>query len=309
MSEMIRIGSRRSDLALVQSRHVRDVIETRGGVSCEIVEMDTRGDRDRTSALPAIGGKGLFTKELEDRLLSGEIDIAVHSLKDLPGELPDGLTLGAVSEREDPRDALVCATDTLATLAPGARVGTGSVRRAAQLAAVRADVSPCPIRGNVPTRIRKLDEGDYDAIILAAAGLRRLGLAGRVAEVFEPDTFVPAPGQGALGIECRAGDARILDLLARTIAHEPTSVCCRAERVIQMRLAAGCSAPVGIHASLHGAAVRIIAFAAGATGTRMLKETIEGPRERALNLADDLADRLVESGVNELLESARREER
>jgi len=306
MNSPLRIGSRRSDLALAQSRHVRDLIENGAGVSCKVVEIDTSGDRDRTSPLPAIGGKGLFTHELEEQLLAGRIDIAVHSLKDLPSMLPDGLTLGAIGAREDPRDALVSTGPVLGALPAGSRVGTGSLRRLAQLAKNRPDVAAVPIRGNVPTRIQKLDAGEYDAILLAAAGLRRLGLAARITQLFDTDLFIPAPGQGALGVECRERDRRVLDLLARTVNDQEATTCCRAERVVQRRLDTGCNAPVGIHARLANGVIRIVAFASNETGYPAVNDAVEGPAEQFLDVAARLADRLVESGIDEILASARR---
>ncbi len=307
MNDPLRIGSRRSRLAMTQSTHVRDLIRERTGVRCEIVGIDTRGDLDRTSPLPEVGGKGLFTRELEERLHAGDIDIAVHSLKDLPGELPEGLALGAITEREDPRDVLVGAR--LDDLPPGARVGTGSVRRAAQIRALRPDLVTADIRGNVPTRLEKLERGEFDAIVLAAAGLRRLGLADRIHEAFDVSRLVPACGQGALGIECRDGDAEVLDVLARSVACEATTRCCRAERRIQAALAAGCNAPLGIHATLEDERMRIDVFVADATGERFLRESIEGDADRGDDLADALVERLLAAGANELLAEARRDGR
>lgn len=305
MNDPLRIGSRRSRLAMVQSAHVRDVIERRAGVRCEIVGIDTRGDLDRSSPLPEVGGKGLFTRELEERLHGGDIDIAVHSLKDLPGELPDGLALGAITAREDPRDVLVGAA--LDALAPGARVGTGSVRRAAQIRHLRSDVVTVDIRGNVPTRLEKLDRGDYDAVVLAAAGLRRLGLGERITEAFPVDRVVPACGQGALGIECRSDDAEVLDLLARTVACPVTTRCGRAERRVQAALAAGCNAPLGIHAAEHDGRITIDVFVADGAGRASIRERIEGPAAEADALADALVERLRRRGADRLLAEARRD--
>jgi len=304
MTDLIRIGSRRSKLARWQSDHVAKLLEERAGVRCEVVGIDTQGDRILDVPLPAIGAKGLFTAELEEMLVDGRVDIAVHSLKDLPGELPEGLELGAISEREDPHDALVGKGDvTLETLPAGARLGTGSVRRAAQVRAIRPDLDLVDIRGNVPTRVGKVDSGDVDATLLAAAGLKRLGMADRISEIISPDRLVPAPGQGALGIECRAGDTRVLDVIAY-LNDDNAAVACGAERRIQNRLAGGCSAPVGIHATV-GDAITITVFVGMPDGGRFLRESITGPRADFLELADALHDRIIGAGGGEILRDAR----
>ncbi|MCH7550038.1 MAG: hydroxymethylbilane synthase [Candidatus Krumholzibacteriota bacterium] len=301
MNNPLRIGSRRSLLAITQSRQVGDEIQRRTGTRCEIVEIDTTGDRASDDALPDIGVKGLFTRELEDQLIDGSIDIAVHSLKDLPGELPAGLVLGAVGKREDPRDVLVTRSgNSLRALAESARIGTGSLRRAAQVRALRADIEIAPIRGNVPTRLRKLDEGHYDAIILAAAGLTRLGLAKRITEYFDIEQMIPAAGQGALGIECRGDDDAVLELLA-SIDDPADSICCRAERRVQARLDVGCNAPAGVHAMLRGDSITVHAFVSDTSGARILKTSERASRADADAVADAVATRLIEDGANELL--------
>jgi len=304
MSDLIRIGSRRSKLARWQSDHVAKLLEERAGVRCEVVGIDTKGDRILDVPLPAIGAKGLFTAELEEMLLDGRVDIAVHSLKDLPGELPDGLTLGAISEREDPRDALVGKGDvTLETLPQGAKLGTGSVRRAAQVRAIRPDLELVDIRGNVPTRAGKVEEGVVDATLLAAAGLKRLEMADHISEIIDPDRLVPAPGQGALGIECREGDTRVLDIIAH-LGDDNATVACGAERRIQNQLAGGCSAPVGIHATV-GDEITITVFVGMPDGGRFLRETITGPPADYLDLADALYDRIMSAGGGDILNDAR----
>jgi len=304
MSDLIRIGSRRSRLARWQSDHVAKLLEERAGVRCEVVGIDTKGDRVLDVPLPAIGAKGLFTAELEEMLLDGRVDIAVHSLKDLPGELPEGLALGAISEREDPHDALVGKGDvTLDTLPEGAKLGTGSVRRAAQVRAIRPDLELVDIRGNVPTRAGRVDEGVVDATLLAAAGLLRLKMADRISEIIPPDRIVPAPGQGALGIECRAGDSRVMDVIAH-VNDATAAIACGAERRIQNRLAGGCSAPVGIHASV-GREITITVFVGLPDGSRFLRESITGAPADYLDLADALYDRVMSAGGGDILSDAR----
>lgn len=305
MTETIRIGSRKSRLALVQSRHVAREIEARTGRRCEIVEVVTTGDVTLDKSLPEIGGKGLFTQELEERLLEGSIDIAVHSLKDLPTELPEGLALGAVSAREDPRDTLVSSAGVgFDRLPAGARVGTGSLRRRAQLRRRRDDVVFLDIRGNVPTRLEKLDRGDYDAIVLAAAGLNRLGLGERSTQPFDTTVLVPAPGQGALGIECRGGDAAMNTIL-QSVHDEPTAVACRAERRVLELLEGGCNTPIGIHAALAGTALRVVAVVSNVDATEFIDETAEGAPSEWERVADALVRRLRERGADAIIRSTR----
>ncbi|GAA0302013.1 hydroxymethylbilane synthase [Kineococcus aurantiacus] len=245
MTRVLRLGTRRSALATTQSSWVADLLR-RDGARVELVEVTTRGDVDR-APLAQIGGTGVFVSALRDALLAGEVDLAVHSLKDLPTTPADGLALGAVPEREDPRDVLVASGGrTLADLPPGARVGTGSPRRRALLRGLRPDVEVVEIRGNVDTRIGFVSAGQLDAVVLAASGLARLGRLGEATELFAPDVFVPAPGQGALAVECRADDAQVLTALAALDApHVRRAVA--AERQVLATLEAGCSAPVGAH--------------------------------------------------------------
>ncbi len=309
MTEKIRIGTRLSELARVQSDHVAEVIKQRTGVSCEIIAIETRGDRVLDVPLPEIGGKGLFTQELEDMLLDGRVDIAVHSLKDLPADLPEGLCLGAITKREDPRDAVLSTTgQELEALPPGSRLGSGSVRRAAQIATMRTDLEILDLRGNVPTRVGKLDSGNYDAIVLATAGLRRLGMADRITHTLDVTRMIPAAGQGALGIECRDGDARVLAILNRSVDDTDASLACSAERIVQARLAGGCSAPVGVHVDVSNGC-RALGFVGTPDGTRYLREMIDGDRSDALDIAERLADLLLAKGANDILESVRADER
>ena len=244
------------------------------------------------------GLKGVFTKEIEEALLDGRIDLAVHSLKDLPTELPAGLRLGAVPEREDPRDALV--GKRLADLAPGDRVGTSSLRRAAQLKALRPGLEILDVRGNVETRLRKLDEGRYDAILLACAGLRRLGLAERITEALEPHVMAPAIGQGALGIEIREDDADVAELLAR-LEHAETRRAVEAERALLDALGGGCQVPLGGHAVVERESLRLTAAVAAPDGSTLIRETITGDAAKPPALGRSLAETLLALGAAELI--------
>ena len=246
------IATRESRLALWQAEHVRDLLAARFGIEVKLLGMTTRGDQILDRSLSKVGGKGLFVKELESALEDGAADLAVHSLKDVPMDLPPGFALAAVLEREDPRDALVSPRyATLADLPQGACVGTSSLRRVAQLVAQRPDLRIEPLRGNVDTRLRKLDEGQYDAIVLAAAGLVRLGLAERIRTRFDAAQMLPAAGQGALGIEVRADDAPLREALAHLI-DRPTWLAVHAERAVSRGLGGSCSMPLAAHAIWHG---------------------------------------------------------
>jgi hydroxymethylbilane synthase len=246
------IATRESRLALWQAEHVRDALTERFGLAVELLGMTTRGDQILDRALSKVGGKGLFVKELETALEEGRAHLAVHSLKDVPMDLPAGFVLAAVWEREDPRDAFVSNRhENLDALPLGAVVGTSSLRRVVQLLARRPDLQIEPLRGNLDTRLRKLDEGGFDAIVLAAAGLKRLGLASRIRSVFEPDQMIPAAGQGALGIEVREDNHPLREVLAQTI-HRPTFLAAHAERAVSRALGGSCSMPLAAHAVWHG---------------------------------------------------------
>ncbi len=250
MSNLV-IATRESRLALWQAGHVKSLLDARGH-SATLLGMTTRGDQILDRSLSKVGGKGLFVKELETALDEGRADLAVHSLKDVPMELPAGFVLACVMAREDPRDALVSPRHaSLAALPPGAVVGTSSLRRVVLLRALRPDLRIEPLRGNLDTRLRKLDEGQYDAIVLAAAGLKRLGLAHRISQLFEPHELLPAAGQGALGIEVRAARTDLLDLLA-PLAHEPTALAVAAERAVSRAMGGSCSMPLAAFATLQG---------------------------------------------------------
>ena len=257
MSAPTLIATRESRLALWQAGHVRDVLVARFGLQVELLGMTTLGDRILDRSLSKVGGKGLFVKELENALESGAAHLAVHSLKDVPMDLPPGFELAAIWEREDPRDAFVSAGHAdLASLPQGAVVGTSSLRRQSQLLAARPDLRIEPLRGNLDTRLRKLDEGGFDAIVLAAAGLKRLGLAARIRATFEPSQMLPAAGQGALAIEVRSDSGALRDMLAQTI-HAPTFLAAHAERAVSRTLGGSCSVPLAAHAVWEGGMLRL----------------------------------------------------
>lgn len=290
------VGTRGSKLALAQTNLVVEALRAaHPELDVRVQVIRTEGDRDPRTSLTELGGRGVFVKELEEALLMGEIDAAVHSLKDVPSELPLGLVIAAVPERADPRDAVVSRSGKpLEALPKGARVGTGSARRAAQLLALRPDARPEDIRGNVDTRLRRLDQGAYDAIIVAAAGLSRLGLRSRAAELLDPEVMTPAVGQGALAVEARSSDDFALEVL-RALDHAPTRVCVEAERAFLRRLGAGCRFPVGALADLEDGALRIRGAIAEQPGAPVIRGELRGdPEERerlGAKLAEELASR------------------
>lgn len=309
----IRIVSRKSQLALIQTHWVRDQLQAHfPHFTFEITTMDTQGDRVLDVSLSKIGDKGLFTQELEATMLRGETDFAVHSLKDLPTRLPEGLMLGCITEREDPADALVMHAKnkdkTLATLPEGAVIGTSSLRRLAQLRHHYPHLAFKDIRGNLNTRLRKLDEGDYDAIILAVAGLQRMDMGDRIHETIPADISLHAVGQGALGIECRTGDSAILELL-QVLSHGPTTARCLAERAFLRQLEGGCQVPIGVNTTLAGDQLTLVGMVASLDGQRLLKDTVQGPTDQAEALGDDLAQRLRGMGAQEILDEINAENR
>lgn len=292
------IGTRGSQLALAQAHWVRERLEAHG-YACRIAVIRTAGDRMAEAPLPKIGGKGLFTQELEQALLEGRIDLAVHSLKDLPVELPEGLWLAAVPQREDARDVVV--GRRLSELAAGARVGTSSLRRAAQLKLLRPDLIVEPVRGNLDTRLRKLASGQYDALILAAAGLHRMGWRGQIAEYLHPEQMCPAPGQGALAIETRRdGDAA---QACAALEDSATRIAITAERGLLQALGGGCQVPIGAYAEVYNGALRLHAVVVAPDGSRAARAAIEGPASHADRLAAHAAARLLETGAREVLDS------
>ncbi len=294
------IGSRGSQLALWQSHWVAAELKALGvETSLEIIK--TTGDKVTDVPLAKVGTKGLFTKELEDALMERRIDLAVHSLKDMPTDLPAGLTLAAVPLREDPRDAIVGVK--LAELRAGARVGTSSLRRAAQLRAVRPDLQVESVRGNLDTRLRKLDEGQYDAIVLAAAGLRRLGWASRIAELLNPEVMCPAVGQGALAIETRNGGDAASAICAR-LTHTPTLQCVEAERAVLRALGGGCQVPIGAHATIDAnGRMNLTAVVASPDGVQVISHRLLGTPDDAERLGAEMAAHLLANGAGLILEA------
>jgi hydroxymethylbilane synthase len=268
----------------------------------QIRTIKTTGDKILDVPLAKVGGKGLFVKEIEEALLDGSVDLAVHSMKDVPTELPEGLAIVAVSEREDPRDAVLGMGSTpILQLPRGAKIGTSSLRRQAQLFAARPDFAIEPLRGNINTRLRKLREGMYDAIILANAGVKRLGWEKEVTEIIDPDVMLPAIGQGALGIEARLNDEATLGRIA-FLNHEVTSSCVAAERAFLHRLEGGCQVPIAAHAVREGDEIRLTGLVGSVDGTRIIRDSDQGPASEAALLGDALAARILESGGREILE-------
>ena len=302
MQKIIKIGTRASLLALAQSNNIKNLIESQyPQVKVELVKIITKGDKILDVPLAKVGGKGLFVKEIEEAMLRGEIDLAVHSMKDVPAELPDELHLGIITKREDPRDAFIANNyKTLADLPEGGKVGTSSLRRRSQLAIVRPDLQIDDLRGNLDTRLRKLDEGMYDAIILAAAGLNRLGWSERVASFFSPQEMLPAVGQGAVGIELRQ-DAEELLAGLKFLQDNETEVTVRAERAFLHRLEGGCQVPIGAFGQLSDNKISITGLVAAVDGSRMLKETVEGTSSEPEKIGRELADMLLDQGGREIL--------
>lgn len=310
MSHNLVIGSRGSKLALFQSEQAKARLQTLNpNLEIRIEIIRTTGDV-KPDPLTVIGGKGVFTKELEDALLDGRIDLAVHSLKDLPTILPDRLTIGAICEREDPRDALVLPRDTagsdasLVSLIEGAVVGSSSQRRVAQLKALRPDVTIKDVRGNVDTRLRKLDEGQYDALILASAGLRRLGLPERISAAISTDEMLPAVGQGAVAIEALKDNKFALESIAK-LNHDGTRIACTAERALLRSLGGGCQLPIAAHAVVDRDELRLEGLVAAVDGSLILRDSLTGSISTAEDLGYALANRLMKLGADSLLNQYR----
>lgn len=304
-SRTFRLGTRGSKLARWQSDWVAARLRERG-VAVEIVEITTTGDVQQAGPVANIGAPGVFTKEIQTALLAGAVDLAVHSLKDLPTLPTPGLTLAAIAEREDVADALLAREgQSLADLPVGAIVGTGSLRRRAQLLALRSDLRMHEIRGNVDTRLRKLDEGQYDAIVLAAAGLNRLGLDARITELLAPPRMLPAPGQGALAIECRTDDAEAMQTLA-PLDHEATRAAVVAERTVLAALHGGCSAPIAAWGRVMNGSLELDGLVAALDGTRVLRAHATGAGEDSAEvLGRQVAEALLAQGAAELVAAAR----
>ncbi len=299
----IRIGTRGSKLAIVQCEWVRERIRsTNPAVEVGLVRIKTEGDKILGSPLSKIGGKGLFVKEIEEALLDGRVDLAVHSMKDLPAELPEGLILAAFPEREDPHDVLISNGNLpLSELPKGGRLGTSSLRRAAQVLHLRPDLEILPLRGNVDTRLKKLKRGDFDAVILAAAGINRLGLAEEISQILTTVDVLPAIGQGVLGLEVRRDDRTVIDLLG-AMNHRPTELAATAERAFLQKLEGGCQVPIAGLARLDGDALNLEGMVAELDGSRLLRDKIRGPGEQARELGASLAGRLIDAGAGEILD-------
>ncbi|MFF3667363.1 hydroxymethylbilane synthase [Microtetraspora malaysiensis] len=298
MTAPLRMGTRKSELATTQSGLVAKRLTELTGRAVELVGITTFGDVSRAN-LTQLGGTGVFVSELRNKLIDGEIDFAVHSLKDLPTADDPRITLVATALREDPRDALVSSAK-LADLAPGARVGTGSPRRVAQLRALRPDLHYVPIRGNAPTRIGKIAAGELDAVVLATAGLRRLGRDGEISQIFEVDEVLPAPGQGALAVECSSDRADLIELLG--VLDDPrTRTAVTAERAVLSALEAGCAAPVGAFASDDGHILNLTATVVAIDGVRSVRKSTSGPRLAAMDLGRDLAAAMIAEGAGTLM--------
>ena len=310
----LRIGSRGSALALWQANHVAERLSQLHGIETEIVRIRTSGDRMQSASVAQsneqigaeFGGKGIFIKELEDALLANTVDLAVHSMKDVPTEIPAGLAFPAITRREDPRDCLISFTGrSLKGLPPGARVGTSSLRRQAQLRHHRPDLEVVDLRGNVDTRLKKLDGGEFDAIVLAIAGINRLGLAGRISQVLAEDVMLPAVGQGALGIETRATDLGTTELVA-ALDHSESRACMTAERALLQALQGGCQVPLGAIATLRNGELHLEAGVFSAAGSEWVRCSENGSPGEAQQVGITLADAMIQQGAGKILRLAGR---
>ncbi|TDQ57603.1 hydroxymethylbilane synthase [Mesocricetibacter intestinalis] len=300
----LKIATRRSPLALWQANHIRELLLRHyPSLKVELVPMVTKGDIILDTPLAKIGGKGLFVKELEQALLNEEADIAVHSMKDVPMQFPDGLGLGVICRREDPRDAFVSNQyRSFEHLPQGAVVGTSSLRRQCQLKQYRPDLDIRSLRGNVGSRLNKLDQGDYDAVILAAAGLIRLGMAERIADFIAPEVSLPAAGQGAIGIECRSDDQEVRQLLA-PLADAETAACVSAERAMNNHLQGGCQVPIGGYAQLHNNEIYLRALVGTTEGSLILRAEGRSPIQDAEGLGIRIAEQLLQQGADKILQA------
>jgi hydroxymethylbilane synthase len=298
----LRIATRKSLLALWQAEYVGNALRhLHPGLSIELVRMSTQGDKILDTPLAKVGGKGLFVKELEQGLLCGEADIAVHSMKDVPVLLPEDLHIAVICQREDPRDAFISNYwGQFDSLPQGARVGTSSLRRQSQIYERRPDFQILDLRGNVNTRLAKLDSNEFDAIILATAGLKRLGLTDRIREILAPEVSLPAIGQGAIGIECRKGDIATEQLI-KALEHTPTRITIRAERALNKRLAGGCQVPIAGYAELDGEQLQLRALVGQPDGGKVIRGEIRGTPKEAEDLGISLAEDLLQRGADKIL--------
>ncbi len=298
----VKIGTRGSRLALWQAQTVAHALTTAGHGPCEIVIFRTSGDQLQDRPLSEEGGKRLFVREIEEALLGRAVDVAVHSAKDLPSDLPAGLAIGGVLAREDPRDALVLAANSsVNSSAPSGKIATGSIRRVAQLRPAWPDARFEPVRGNVDTRLRKLDEGQFDALVLAAAGLRRLGFGDRISALIPLDRCVPAPGQGAIAIEVRADDSKTGQAVA-AVSHADTAVALETERIVVDEIGGGCQVPLGAVATIADGTLELLAVVASPDGSRVARATVRGPASQFRALGRRAADELAAAGGREILD-------
>jgi hydroxymethylbilane synthase len=299
------IGTRGSKLALWQSEYIKGLVEEVTGLPVELKIIKTTGDKILDVPLAKVGGKGLFTKELEVELLAGTVDLCVHSMKDVPTELPEGLGIAAMPKRVDPRDALVSGAGyTLDTLPEGAKVGTSSLRRIAQVRALRPDVEIVDVRGNLDTRMRKAETGELDVVILASAGITRMGWADRISSYIPTEQMVSAVGQGAIGIEIRESDAFMADVMDK-IGHGETMLCVTAERVVMRKLEGGCQVPIGAYARLDGDTLLMDAVVGSISGDRILRAQLTGPAEQPIELGERMVAQLLDLGADAILAEIR----
>ncbi len=303
-NKTIKIGTRGSKLALWQANWVKSALNAGNtSIAVELVPIKTRGDKILDVPLAKVGGKGLFVKEIEDALLNGRIDLAVHSMKDMPSEIPDGLCVGAIPEREIPQDVLISKKGLLLhDLMPGARIGTSSLRRSAQLLHARPDLVILPLRGNLDTRLKKLETENLDAIILAAAGVKRLGLENRITEYIDENIMLPAVGQGALCIEIRQNDPEIEPIIA-ALNHQESWTVVMGERAFLNRLEGGCQVPIAAHGKLEKNTFILCGLVAAVDGTTIIKETLSGPEDSSESIGVNLANRLLSMGAKNIMEN------
>jgi hydroxymethylbilane synthase len=304
MERNVKIGTRGSQLALWQANWVKsELLRRHSNISADLITIKTKGDKITDVPLASVGGKGLFVKEIEEALLDRRIDIAVHSMKDMPSEIPAGLCIGAIPEREAPEDVLISRNGrSFSDLPEGAAIGTSSLRRAAQLRHIRPDIKVLPLRGNLDTRMKKLETENLDAIVLAAAGVKRMKLEDRITEVLDEMTMLPAVGQGALCIEIRENDPDIVSVVEE-LSHHNTRVAVTGERSFLRRLEGGCQVPIAAYGKISEKRLTLTGLVANIDGTTLIKEAITGPESESETLGLELADRLLSRGAKKILEA------